>query len=104
MAKAKPATIKRKIKYNESHEILRDSGDLYSRWEISRQANSVIVSNNVSKNGFNYPLAHQYGTKTIPARPFLPVDENNELEGELNANIKRVIIDSINKTFKRIYM
>ncbi|MDL0089278.1 phage virion morphogenesis protein [Campylobacter gastrosuis] len=90
-------TKERKKKKGKSSKILRDSGALFSKWEVRSATNSVTISNNTQNNGFAYGLSHQYGSKkqNIPARPFLPVDKNGNLEKKLEANIKNLIISKI---------
>lgn len=88
-----------KKKKGKSSKILRDSGNLYSNWEVRSTANSVTVSNNSQNNNFAYGLSHQYGSgkRNIPARPFLPVDKNGNLEKKLKSNIKKLIISRTKK-------
>ncbi|MDL0088150.1 phage virion morphogenesis protein [Campylobacter gastrosuis] len=92
-----------KKKKGKSSKILRDSGNLYSKWEVRSTANSVTVSNNSQNNDFAYGLSHQYGSnkRNIPARPFLPVDKSGNLEKKLKSNIKKLIISRTTKELNR---
>ncbi|EHA5090735.1 virion morphogenesis protein, partial [Campylobacter coli] len=78
----KPATIKQKIKDGKNKGILKRDGDLSNdlNWQSEPTKSGVKVFNNMqSKSGFKYGLVHQYGSrkKNIPARSFLPIDNNN---------------------------
>ncbi|MBE2985537.1 phage morphogenesis protein [Campylobacter sp. RM12920] len=85
-----------------SKKILRLSGDLADNWHIKAAKNSVTVSNNSSNNGFAYGLTHQFGSSklNIPARPFLPVDSNGELEPKLKENILKFLDKQLMSDFK----
>lgn len=98
----KQSTLAQKVKRGGSERILRDSGHLADNWHIASDNKSVTVSNNSSHKGFAYGLAHQFGANAgrghkskIPARPFLPVDENGKLEPNLEENIKRFLAAEI---------
>ena len=103
----KQSTLAQKIKRGGSERILRDSGHLADNWHIASDNKSVTVSNNSSCKSFAYGLSHQFGANAerggkskIPARPFLPVDSNGELEPNLKENIKSFLNDEIAKVFK----
>ena len=103
----KQSTLAQKVKRGGSERILRDSGHLADNWHIASDNKSVTVSNNSSCKGFAYGLSHQFGANAerggkskIPARPFLPVDSNGELEPNLKENIKSFLNDEIAKVFK----
>lgn len=85
-----------------SKKILRLSGDLADNWHIKSTKNSVTVSNNSSNNGFAYGLTHQFGSSklNIPARPFLPIDSNGELEPNLKENILKFLDKKLTSEFK----
>ena len=94
----KQSTLAQKVKRGGSERVLRDSGHLAD----NSDSKSVTVSNNSSHKGFAYGLAHQFGANAgrghkskIPARPFLPVDENGKLEPNLEENIKRFLAAEI---------
>ncbi|EID8660086.1 phage virion morphogenesis protein [Campylobacter coli] len=89
----KPATIKQKIKDGKNKGILKRDGDLSNdlNWQSEPTKSGVKVFNNMqSKSGFKYGLVHQYGSrkKNIPARSFLPIDNNNNV---LHQSIRSVI-------------
>ncbi|WP_169976083.1 phage virion morphogenesis protein [Campylobacter sp. RM16191] len=91
-----------------SKRILVLSGSLAQRWVVRSDSSSVTVSNNSSNQGFAYGLTHQFGTNKagrsknvhIPARPFLPIDSNGNLESRLYKNISDYLSDQIVKSIK----
>lgn len=91
-----------------TRKILQQKGNLAHNWHINATKTSVTVSNNSSADRYPYGLTHQFGTNKagkhknvhIPARPFLPVDSNGELEPNLKENIKSFLNDEIAKVFK----
>jgi phage virion morphogenesis protein len=73
--------------------ILIESGQLVGRWNVAIGANSVKVGTNLP-----YAAVHQYGSKktkgrgsNIPARPYLPIDSNNNIEPKT----EKMIVDTI---------
>ena len=53
---------------------LVDTGRMMASISYRVEGNEILIGTNVkADNGYLYPLAHQYGTPTIPARPFLTV-------------------------------
>ncbi len=59
---------------------------------------SATISNNIkSKDGYPYPAVHQFGSDKIPARPFMPFTQNNEIPKDL----KDEILDIITQHFLR---
>ena len=53
---------------------------------------SVEVGLNAKSKGYPYPAVHQFGTDDgkIPARPFLPMDSDGELERRVSEEILEV--------------
>ncbi|EAK5759867.1 virion morphogenesis protein [Campylobacter coli] len=102
----KPATIKQKIKDGKNKGILKRDGDLSSdlNWQSEPTKSGVKVFNNMqSKSGFKYGLVHQYGSrkKNIPARSFLPIDNNNVLHQSIRSVIYKDTKDFIVKIAKK---
>ncbi|AJC90782.1 phage virion morphogenesis protein [Campylobacter subantarcticus] len=101
----KPATIKQKIKAGKNNGILKRDGELSkeTNWQSKVSKNSVEVFNNIqSKKGFKYGLTHQYGSKkkNIPARAFLPINNNNVLHKSVRETIYEDTKDFIKKISK----
>ncbi|EAK1440192.1 virion morphogenesis protein [Campylobacter coli] len=102
----KPATIKQKIKDGKNKGILKRDGDLSNdlNWQSEPTKSGVKVFNNMqSKSGFKYRLVHQYGSrkKNIPARSFLPIDNNNVLHQSIRSVIYKDTKDFIVKIAKK---
>ncbi|HFN7075481.1 TPA: phage virion morphogenesis protein [Campylobacter coli] len=102
----KPATIKQKIKDGKNKGILKRNGDLSNdlNWQSEPTKSGVKVFNNMqSKSGFKYGLVHQYGSrkKNIPARSFLPIDNNNVLHQSIRSVIYKDTKDFIVKIAKK---
>ncbi|EGP2418598.1 virion morphogenesis protein [Campylobacter coli] len=102
----KPATIKQKIKKGKNKGILKRDGDLSNdlNWQSEPTKSGVKVFNNMqSKSGFKYGLVHQYGSrkKNIPARSFLPIDNNNVLHQSIRSVIYKDTKDFIVKIAKK---
>ncbi|EIB05738.1 phage virion morphogenesis protein, putative [Campylobacter coli H6] len=102
----KPATIKQKIKDGKNKGILKRDGDLSNdlNWQSEPTKSGVKVFNNMqSKSGFKYGLVHQYGSrkKNIPARSFLPIDNNNVLHQSIRSVIYEDTKDFIVKIAKK---
>ncbi|EAJ1077177.1 phage virion morphogenesis protein [Campylobacter coli] len=102
----KPATIKQKIKDGKNKGILKRDGDLSNdlNWQSEPTKSGVKVFNNMqSKSGFKYGLVHQYGSrkKNIPARSFLPIDNNNVLHQSIRSVIYKDTKDFIVKIVKK---
>ena len=78
--------------------ILRASGALEDNWSIEATDQSVTVSNNSkAANGAPYGLFHQMGTKKLPRRRFLPIDDAGALSKDLQAEIQKAIKNTIEK-------
>ncbi|EKT7765504.1 phage virion morphogenesis protein [Campylobacter coli] len=102
----KPATIKQKIKDGKNKGILKRDGVLSNdlNWQSEPTKSGVKVFNNMqSKSGFKYGLVHQYGSrkKNIPARSFLPIDNNNVLHQSIRSVIYKDTKDFIVKIAKK---
>ncbi|HHD0227359.1 TPA: phage virion morphogenesis protein [Campylobacter coli] len=102
----KPATIKQKIKEGKNKGILKRDGELSNdlNWQSEPTKSGVKVFNNMqSKSGFKYGLVHQYGSrkKNIPARSFLPIDNNNVLHQSIRSVIYKDTKDFIVKIAKK---
>ncbi|EGK8165018.1 phage virion morphogenesis protein [Campylobacter coli] len=102
----KPATIKQKIKDGKNKGILKRDGDLSKpdNWQSKSTKSGVEVFNNIqTKNGFKYGLVHQYGSKkkNIPARAFLPIDNNKVLHQSIRSVIYKDTKDFIAKIVKK---
>jgi len=89
-------------KYAANKRILIESTHLWSNWVVMTDENGVEVSNNTARTskGYIYGLAHQYGTKNIQARPFLPIDVNGNLEPKLLKTMDSYLGNKIGELLK----
>ncbi len=106
MEKLKTSYHKAKIKDGKNKGILKRDGDLSNdlNWQSEPTKSGVKVFNNMqSKSGFKYGLVHQYGSrkKNIPARSFLPIDNNNVLHQSIRSVIYKDTKDFIVKIAKK---
>lgn len=87
----KPSTLK----YKKDPRMLYDSGDLQRSLAMGMDGDEVWIGVNASSNGFQYGLSHQFSSekRNIPARPFLPVDENGEVPQDVIDNILEMLGD-----------
>ncbi len=99
----------RKYGMHGSKKILRQSGNLADYWRVSANSSSVTIYNNktLTKKGFAYGLMHQFGSKApagakghIPARPFLPIDNNGNLAPKTNKAINKFLDKKIEDAIK----
>jgi phage gpG-like protein len=67
-----PSTIKKRRK--KSASPLNDTSDLKKSTNTASGARSIFFFATAKYAGFQ-----QFGTRTIPARPFLPIERNGEL-------------------------
>lgn len=96
-----PKTTKQKQKKNKSNLILRNSGSLADRWSVTATSSSVEVSGNAKSNkGYAYGAVHQWGSKKVAARKFLPIKENGDLEEKLKGNIEKYLANKVDEALK----
>ncbi len=88
-------------RYIENKKILRESGKLADKWLTKATSDSVEVSGNAkSKKGFAYGVVHQWGSKKVPIRRFLPVDESGGLEPKLQETIESYLNAKMDEAIK----
>ena len=89
---------------NPNPKARAESGDMKGSLHSTVNKGSVYIGfPNVSQGGFAYPMVHQFGTKDgkIPARPFMPVDINGNLEPRVQADIMQSVGDLIEYNLKK---
>ena len=69
------------LKYKETDKTLYETGALRGSLTYEADRDSAIVGVNAYPDGssFAYPATHQFGSKHVPARPFLPFDEHGQV-------------------------
>lgn len=74
-------------------KILRLSGDLEDKWNIKATSTQVeITGNTESEKGYAYGAVHQWGSKRVEARKFLPIDDTGYLEDNLKNAIEDMLL------------
>jgi phage virion morphogenesis protein len=84
-----------KYKKNQSGNILEESGALKQGLFIEHTNDSATIGTNVrSDSGYPYPAVHQFGSDNVPARAFLPFnDQGDDIPAELRADILEILTD-----------
>ena len=75
---------------------LHDTGHMRETLGSSSDNYSASVGTNATSNGgYAYPAVHQFGTidGRIPARPFLPFDEDGDLMADATDDILTIVRD-----------
>lgn len=96
----KISTSRAKAKRGASSKILRDEGNLADRWFVEVKDDGVSISNNIQYKGYAYGKAHQFGTKHMPRRPFLPIDDSGNLEPRLLKTIDSYLGNKVGQLLK----
>lgn len=68
-----PKYAKRKAESKAKQKILQWTGTLYGSISARAESNGAVVGTNVRAGQYSLGALHQYGTRKMPARPFLPV-------------------------------
>lgn len=95
-----------KPRKNDPHpeKILFSSGDMQrSLYQTSTKDTAIVGLNAISPtSGFQYPLTHQFGTDNawgrgivVPARPFLPIDNNGYVYEGVEEELIQIVDDYI---------
>ena len=85
----------KKTKKLDNHPLLIKSGSLRQSisWKFSGD-DAVVVGTDRKYAGY-----HQFGTKHMPARPFMPFDRNGNLTpamaGKIEREIRRIVADEL---------
>jgi phage gpG-like protein len=86
------STLLDKSKHGKRSVMLQRDMDLYNSIGFFADGDSLAVGVNAySKGDYPYPVVHQFGSKDgkIPARRFMPIDS----DGELDDGVKEEILD-----------
>jgi len=89
-------TKKAKAKKRQSSRKLRASGALADKWQTHATPTSAHVFGGAkSKKGFEYGKVHQWGSRHVEARPFLPITK----EGKIEATLAEDMLEVLKKAF-----
>jgi len=86
--------------------LLRRSDSLYDSVQHSSTVNSATISAGSGNQSRAYAAIQQYGGKAgrgrkvkIPARPYLPIDKNNNLQPEAETGVGQVVNAYLRRSF-----
>lgn len=90
------------VKAKGHDKKLYDKGKLQGSLDSDVDNDEVWVGVNASYRGFQYGLSQHFGSekRNIPARPFLPMDENEELYDGVVEDIIQMVGDYLELDFK----
>jgi phage gpG-like protein len=81
--------LKQFLDYIADRRILHKSGAL-SRWTVNAGKTQVVVGTNAE-----YGIHHQYGTKKMVARPFIPMDKSGDIDPRMSIEIENYLAGKI---------
>jgi len=81
------------LKQKQNSKMLYHEGTLQRSLNYEATSDAAYVGVNASANGYAYPAVHQYGSKNVPARPFLPFDEHGEVYDTVIDDILTIVSD-----------
>jgi len=67
------------VKQKGNAKMLYHEGTLQRSLYQESTSDSAYVGVNATANGYAYPAVHQFGSKNVPARPYLPFDEKGKV-------------------------
>lgn len=83
--------LKRFMDYIAGRKILIDTGQL-SKFTVQASNNEVIIGTNAA-----YGVYHQFGTKKMPARPFMPISSDGDMDSRMGGEIEAYLAAKIKK-------
>ena len=88
------ADLDPKTKKSKKGKPLYESGRMQESLSVFSTASSAGAGFNAkAKNGFPYPAVHQFGSEHVPARPFLPIDQDGDISGDLREGILDLAVE-----------
>lgn len=73
--------------------ILIRKGKLNESLDYTVMGSKLFVGVNAQRKGFQYGLTHQFGSKKVPARPFLPIDKDGNMPDLIVRQIERNLLE-----------
>ena len=70
-------------RYKKTNKKLFEDGTLRGSLYADSSAHEARVSVNAHARGYPYGAVQQFGSKHVPARPFLPIDADGALLGDI---------------------
>lgn len=87
--------------------LLRRSSSLYNSVQRSSTADTATISAGGGNQAGAYAAIHQFGGKAgrgrkvkIPARPYLPIDKNKNLQPEAAKGVHEVLMAHLRRSFR----
>lgn len=87
--------------------LLRRSNSLYNSIQTHSDVNSATISAGGGNQSGAYAAIHQWGGKAgrgrkvkIPARPYLPIDADGNLQDEAAQGLNQVLIAYLSRSFR----
>lgn len=87
--------------------LLRRSNSLYNSIQTHSDVNSATISAGGGNQSGAYAAIHQWGGKAgrgrkvrIPARPYLPIDADSNLQDEAAQGLNQVLIAYLSRSFR----
>lgn len=80
--------------------MLVDTGNM--RAGIMAAGPSVNVSARAGKRQFPYPVVHQYGSRTVPARPFIPVLPDGRMSPRAEKRLAAAMEDALKAVARKV--
>ena len=77
------------LKYVAGKKILIDTGQLM-KFTVQASKNEVTVGTNAK-----YGIHHQFGTKKMVARPFMPISNNGNIDSRMGREIEEYLAGKI---------
>ncbi|MFV0481332.1 MAG: phage virion morphogenesis protein [Campylobacteraceae bacterium] len=78
-------------------KTLYHSGSLQNTFAWSVKDNTAFIGTNAKFRGYPYPAVHQFGSKFVPKRPFLPIDDNYNISEDEVKKIEKALEKKIEK-------
>lgn len=78
-------------RFSAGRKILFDTGNMQKSLYHNTKKWDLTVGLNATSKGYAYPLVHQFGSKHVEARPFMPVKSNGELYESTQRELEEII-------------
>ena len=75
------------LRAKRTDKILYESGNLRGSLYADSSATEAHIGIGATAHGYPYGIVHQFGSRRIPARPFLPLSPDGDLIGDVVEDI-----------------
>ncbi len=80
-------------RFSTGRKILFDTGHMQKSLYHDTKKWNLTVGLNATADGYAYPLVHQFGSKNVIARPFMPIKSNGELYENVQKELEEMVGD-----------